>query len=71
MRMHHDPDRLNVARLPVAVASKAMRRLAPPLPAVVLVLIFIGLAALRWDARVGQSVAQTANDAYVERKPRD
>jgi membrane fusion protein (multidrug efflux system) len=60
---------MNVARLPVTGASKTMRRLAPPLLAVLLVLIFIGLATLRWDAWVGQSAAQTANDAYVMSHP--
>jgi hypothetical protein len=57
---------VNVPRLPVAVASKAMRRLALPLPAVVLVLILIGLAVLRWNARVGPSAAQTTNDGNHE-----
>jgi membrane fusion protein (multidrug efflux system) len=45
--------------------GNAWRRLAIPLLAIFAVLVFIGLATLRWDAWVGGAAVQTTNDAYV------
>ena len=46
-------------------ASSLWGRLAIPLFAVIVALIFVALATLRFDEWVGNAVIQTTNDAYV------
>jgi membrane fusion protein, multidrug efflux system len=48
-----------------STARSTWRRLAIPLLAVIVALVFIALATQNWDAWVGSATIQSTNDAYV------